>query len=284
MSDEITDLVAQTNGDKMSIWDDNKKKDFVSVFKNRVDAAKYVLTTCASNMLHAALQKKFVGTKHSNKFNITIPYHNYGNKIGGREQQELIKLADDRAKDLLKSLPPLSKAVQIISPELSKKIEERDGILEKGKALAKQLADLSEPIHMSEKEKKMTIGSFRKMVKDTEKKRNELAFKMNELGKEGCELEDEIDKALYAGIPGLSDAVCNAVQSCLDKSNAFDQMSRRVEEKVLFGDSQTATEIFRKFEQDESKLSDDVKAELTAALDKLGVGKQLKGKVKNKKK
>jgi len=285
MTDSITDLVAQTEGDKMAIWSDEKKKDFVAVFKDRVEAARHVLDTCADVMLNDAFRKKFIGAKHKNKLkkHTNISFNNHG-KVGGRPAQDLNELADERAKDLLKSLPPLAKAVEIISPELSKKIEERDGILDKGKTLAKQLADLSEPIHMSELDQKMSIGSFRQMIKDTEKKRNELAFKMNELGKEGCELEDEIDKALYSGIPGLSDAVCAAIQSCHDKSDAFDQMSRRVEERVLFGDSKAATDIFQKFEQDEAKLSDDVKAELTAALDKLGVGKQLKGKGKGKKK
>ena len=73
-------------------------------------------------------------------------------------------------------------------------------------------------------------------------------------------------KALYAGIPGISDAVLKSIKLHYDKSKALDQMGRRVEEQVLFGDSAAALELLRGFEADEEKLAGEVKAEFKAAM------------------
>ena len=107
------------------------------------------------------------------------------------------------------------------------------------------------------------------MVKNTEKKRTGLITKINELTEEGLELDSDINKALYSGLPGLSDAVLAAICSMMERAKALSQMGRRVGEQVMFGNSEAALELLRRFESDEVKLSDDVKMELGQAMDKL---------------
>jgi hypothetical protein len=92
---------------------------------------------------------------------------------------------------------------------------------------------------------------------------------MNELGEDGAKLEDAINKTLYAGLPGLSEAVIQVIQDSIDRYRNFDTMSRRVEEQVRFGDNEAAMNILSNFEKDEVTVSDKVKAEFSEAMNKL---------------
>jgi hypothetical protein len=105
------------------------------------------------------------------------------------------------------------------------------------------------------------------------------------MGQTGIELDNQINKALYLGLPGLSDAVIKVVADHLERAVAFDQTTRRVTEKVLFGDSEAAMELLKGFERDEVTVSDNIKAEFSAAMLKLGIAagkktRQLKAKKK----
>lgn len=283
-------MIDDVKTEQMANWSESNKKDFVKTFNDRVKVSRYILQATASLALGKAVERKYVGEKQARKLKAEFGgidrygYNSYGlmgsefavvnhredgNLIGSRPVDELNKISADRAQEILKQLPPLQKAVQIISTDLSKKITDRDNIVEKGKNLTEKLVELSEPIAMSEVDQKMTIAAFRQMVKDTEKKRSKLVEEINELTKDGVELDKEINKALYAGLPGLSDAVVNAISSMMEKSKALDQLGRRVGEKVMFGNSEAALELLRTFESDETKLSDDIKLELATAMDKL---------------
>jgi hypothetical protein len=278
---EMSKELQTISKDALTHWTDEKRKDFVSTFKQRANVAKYVMQETAGQITIIASNRKFISNKHTNKIKPT-DLCRYNADFGGRSHNELVELALERARATLKGLPALNKAVQIINPELSKKIESRDRLIEECKKLAARHGELSEPIVMSEVDQKMTVAAFRSMVKDTCKKRDKIALELNEVSKEALEFESQIDKELYSGIPGLSDAVVKVIQDHYDKVTALDQMTRRVEEQVMFGDSDAALELLKGFEKDESKVSDEIKAEFDKALLVLKLkpvsSKQLKGK------
>ena len=267
MSDE---LIVVENCKDIATWSDEKKKDFTKTFQNRVDSSRYILQCMSNYIMSKAASKKFISNKHVNNFNAKYAGNfisrQYGIKIGGREPAELDSIAEKQADKVLKELPPLKNVVSILTPDIAKKIEEKEKILVKAQKITDEFVELSEPIHLADIDQKMTVGDFRKMVNKNEKRRKILALSLEDLGKTGQELEREIDKALYAGIPGISDAVIKAASTHIEKSIALDQLGRRVEEQVMFGDSTAALELLRGFEKDEETLVGDVKSEFKKAL------------------
>jgi tripartite-type tricarboxylate transporter receptor subunit TctC len=109
------------------------------------------------------------------------------------------------------------------------------------------------------------------MVREREEERQKLIKRMNTLASEGRRLESEISKTLFAGLPGLSDAVVAVIRNHVEQALAFESTGRRVEEQVKFGNSTAAVELLRHFESDEVKVSDQVKAQFDEALNKLKV-------------
>jgi hypothetical protein len=250
--------------DALTSWSDEKRKEFVKTFKERAESAKFILWHTASWLRQLAACRKFIGGKHDRMINESLQRLNLNCRF--RDTGELQHIAKERAESILKDLPPLSKTIQIIKPEISQKLIDRDKLVAQCKKLTEKFSTISETILMSELDQKMTIGEFRKMVKDREKEKNRLALEINEVSKDAQSLESEINKSLYSGIPGLSDAVVKVVNDHIEKEKALDQMTRRVEEQVMFGDSQAAMEILKGFERDELKISDDIKAEFDKAM------------------
>jgi hypothetical protein len=148
-------------------------------------------------------------------------------------------------------------------------IEKRNKLLAKGKDLLKQAEELAGSLDMDDLDQEMTIASFRAMVKEREKKRAALLSKLDEVGDEGRSLDSRINKFLYDGLPGLSDAVIKVINDYLDRAVGFSAMNRRVGEQVQFGDSEAAMEMLKTFEKDEAKISSDIKAQFDKALDDL---------------
>jgi hypothetical protein len=282
-------MVTVQDGD-IANWDDTKKSEFVGLFHNRVRAARYILERTAFRVAETAESRKFISQKHLRKlydnadlygqrlnFNphrFTDPtgegnrWHHSG-MVGGRELTALDDIADQRAKAVLNELPPLKAAVQIIDPETAKLLERKEKLLELGDKIRDEVETVSEPIIMADLDQNMTIGAFRKLVSDQDKKRKQLLSKLTEIGKEGSSLEATIAKRLYAGLPGLSEAVVEVIKSHIDRSTALDEVSRRVDEQVRFGDSEAATSLLNHFEQDEAEIGDKVKSQLVEAMEKL---------------
>jgi len=288
-SDSITDLVptAVAGGEQMETWSDEKRSDFVKTFEKRSAAARFILELTAQAIMSTASRRKFISAKHVNqveKANTVTRhcgYHRDIEKESGRTYEDLHKIAEQQADAVLKGLPPLKKAVQIIDPDTAKKIDQRDKLIVKGKKLRDELVELAEPIKMGEIDQNMTVGEFRKMVKTRERRQKTLIDTLEEVAKEGNELENAINKALYAGLPGLSDAVVKAINDCYGRSTALDATTRRVAEQVKFGDSAAAMDILRRFEKDEAEVSDEIKAEFQDALKKLKLaGAKKRGKAK----
>lgn len=285
----------------LSTWSDDRRKDFCDTFAKRVRAARYILVHTAEILRERAESRKFISQKHHTailkgfpRADSRTPYESglvlslfgdhhdldpsakdsyYQNRtlptVGGREPGALRLIADQRATDILKNLPPIQKAVEIIDADTAKLMDRKEKVLVQLKKLVEELDEASEPIIMEDLDQKMTIGDFRSMVKERDKKRKALCRRVKDLNEEGAEMEKTIAKKLYSGLPGLSDAVVEAIRSHIEQAFALDEMTRRVSEQVKFGDSEAAVEMLRHFEKDEITISDGVKEKFVQALEKL---------------
>jgi hypothetical protein len=286
-------MVGAVSGGAIARWNEDKKKEFVGTFKDRVVVARFILEYSAYEIARIAMRRRFIGQRHWDRMfekevheddfapqrfmKVIQPSHSgqyygrscYDNKVGCRDPQELMVIAKERAEVVLKSLPPIQEALNIIDPESAKMLDRIDVLKAQGAKLVEQVEEASEPIIMAEVDQKMTVAAFRKMVKTQDTRRRQLLDKLVDLGKEGSQLETIVGKRLFKGLPGLSDAVMAVVRQHLDRSKGLDATSRRVEEQVLFGDSEAALELLRGFEKDEAAISDWVKASFDAALVKL---------------
>ncbi len=283
---EITALTQQLTGDALATWSDEKRKDFTNTFAARVNVARYILVKTASIVAERATNRHFISDKHEKQLpdNFLYPptelydsgkdqwgYATHANAVGGRPCSELDEIATERAEAILNNLPLLNVAVRIISPEISKLIEKRDKLLAKGKELLKKTEDLSGPMDMDDLDQGMSIGAFRALVKDRDKKRVALLNQMDEVGAEGQVLSVRVNRFLYEGLPGLSDAVIKVICDLVDRSTAFSAMNRRVLEQVQFGDSEAALDMLKSFEKDEATISSDIKEQFDQALETLKV-------------
>jgi len=295
MGESNAALMKQASSGEIAMWTDEKKKEFVETFNARAKAGRWILQRTADLILKTALRRQFISEKHTrklgrNRYLQEMRYHasdyelSDGNcsTIGGRPIGDLDAIAQERAELVLKELPPLKKVVSIIDAETAKRIERKEKIVEQLRKLKERLEeeDLSGPIRMADVDPKTTVGDFMKMVEQRAKTRKGIFRKMDELAIEGNRLNVLIDKVLYKGLPGLSDAVISVVQQHLDRATALDEMGRRVGERVMFGDSEAALEMLKSFEKDEQTVPDEVRAEFQKALEKLRVSKKQLGKGK----
>jgi hypothetical protein len=296
MGESNAALMKQASSGEIAMWSDEKKKEFVETFNARAKAGRWILQRTADMILKTALRRQFISEKHTRQLGSTthlrsmeyrypdydLDDHNQYGTVGGRPISDLDTIARERAELVLKELPPLKKAVSIIDAETAKRIERKEKIVEQLRKLKERLEDddLNGPVRMSDVDPKMSVGDFMKMVELRVKTRKSIFRKMDELAIEGNKLNAQIDKVLYKGLPGLSDAVVSIVQQHLDRATALDEMSRRVGERVMFGDSEAALEMLKSFEKDEQTIPDEVRAEFQKALEKLRVSKKQLGKGK----
>jgi len=308
MSDQtdITVLAEQITADSLAKWTDNKRKDFVATFDARVRVSRYILLKTADYVMEKAKTKHFISEKHIGEMVGRVTgYRDYethyrkatvgqnsmfdtsglydrvkddtGNYIrqggpylvGGRSLPELNAIAEQRAEEIVEQLPTLTDAVRIIDPNVANMISERAHTLEEGKALLEQSKEISGELDMADMDQSMTITAFRGMIKKRDKERRDLLDRMNELGAEGIRLNDKINKFLYDGLPGLSEAVIKVITDFVERATALAGFGRRVTEQVMFGDSAAAMEMLKSFEKDEVKVSSEIKSQFDEALEKL---------------
>jgi hypothetical protein len=301
-ANNVLALSSQLTQDALVSWSDEKRKDFVKTFDERVRVAQFILLDTAAKVVAKATDKQFISGKHTRGLepfeHLLAPlidgwkstgrpsyYYGTNNCVGGRPTTELNKIAGERADLVLENLPALKDAVRIISPEISKMIEQREGLFEQGKKVMAQSEEVSGSLDMDDFPVSMTLGAFKTMVKDRENKRKKLLEKLSEIGEEGQALDRKINKFLYAGLPGLSDAVMKVVKDHIERAAAFSTMNRRVGEQVQYGDSKSALELLKGFEQDEVTVSDEIKAQFDNALKTLklaGTTKKVKALKKGK--
>jgi len=269
------------------LWKDEKRKDFVGLFVQRVDAAMYILRLTACEIAHTAKDRLFIGeipikVDAVSDYDHRVGYRTWKNpgSIGGRTLDELGTIASERAEAIINELPPIKKALEILDKDILDKMTRKENILAKLKSLRTKIEEYSQPICMADLDQKMTIGEFRKLVKDTTKERQRLFREMDELAEEGNGLNYEIHKKLYKGIPGLREAIESVINQHIDRATALGETSRRMEEQILYGDSDAALEILKAFEKDEVAVPDNIKAEFSKALESLKVYKKKLGKGK----
>ena len=273
MTESASAIIRSVECVDLATWSDDRRKEFSDTFQARVRASRFILQQTAYSALHMASERKFLPGRMINKVKLPHVDHdasNY-NTYGGRTCSELQEIAQERATLLLKELPPLQQAMQIIQPEVAAKIDRRDSLKQQAQKLADQLTDLSEEKRLTDIDPKMTVGDLVVHLKEQSQQRARLMLKIDELAKEGYELDRQVDKALADGIPGISEAVLESVQSVIDQCNAMEQISRRVHEKVMFGDSKEAMAILASFEKDETVVGVSANEKLRAAVAKLGI-------------
>lgn len=280
MSDQVNDIVAltqQLSSDNLALWSDEKRKSFTDTFDSRVRVSRYILIQTAVRVASKAKGKHFISDKHLKGLDITASHQSLlddqGNRysssysVGGRPTNELNTIAEQHADEIISKLPSLNEAVRIISPEVSKMIEQKVKLLAQGKKLMEDADKFAGVLDMDDLDPNMTISAFQAMVKDREKKRIAILNKLDEIGNEGNLLESKINKFLYDGLPGLSAAVIQVIKDYVERATAFSGLNRRVAEQVQFGDSEAALEMLKSFEKDEVKVSTDIQSQFDGALE-----------------
>lgn len=284
MSTEATGVLAlasQVSQDAIINWSDEKRKEFTKTFSDRVRVAQFILYSTADMIVKFGIDRQFISEKHkrglpdleTEKYPLFDGekggYYRTKGTIGGRTSEELNQIATERANLILENLPPLKEAVRIISPEVAKMIEQKEAFYEKGVKLFKEADELSGPLDMDDFPATMTLSAFKTEIKGREKRRKKLLDALSEVGKEGTDLGKKINKFLYSGLPGLSDAVIKVIKDHIERAQGFSTLNRRVTEQVQYGDSAAALELLKGFENDEVKISEEVKSQFDAALKSL---------------
>jgi len=273
-------MLAKISEGTMASWDDDKKKDFVDLFERRSKTAQYILKQTALIIISKAHNRHFIGQRVHDELSEKAHTHglydvrgNYNNpqEVGGRTLSELDSIAEERAQLILEELPPIQKAVAIIDPDTAKMMKDREKIIRDLRSLKDELFTVPTTVSMREVDQSMTIGAFLEHIEELEDKRTKIVRKMQKAGSKGQELDSVINKRLYNGLPGLSEAVAKVATQYIERATGLNATTRRVEERVKFGDDEGAVELLKGFEKDEVTISSSVKAEFASALEKLSL-------------
>jgi hypothetical protein len=255
-----------------------RRKEFTSTFNDRIEAARFILDATAQSVAEKAWARKYLSQKHIQQeygsthkpiaFQMLYITRYNDTTVGGRSANDLLAIARERASQILDELPPIKNAVKIISPETASMMDKRDKLLKKMEELHPKLEALSESLKMSDYDD-LKVKEFRELVAKREKERTNLLKQLDEIGKEGCELEDEINKRLFSGLPGITEAVLKVIKDLKERSRGMEAFGRRMKEVVMFGDSKAAMEVLSQFEKDEVTIDKNIKKEFDDALKKL---------------
>lgn len=278
MEETTTELLASTSSDAMREWSEQRRKDFVHMYMQRADAAIAILVRTAER-LHESAVRRFIYPQKAT-FSNDVRICHYGTH-GDRKWEEIEEVATKRADAIFSELPQVKKALEVTNPDVFELMVKKDKVIKTGTEKLKKLNEISQTISLSELDQKMTIGEFRQYAEERESMRKRLVRELNDLAQEGNGLEAKIHKALFKGIPGLKEAIEVAIDAQMARVKGFEQLKRRVQEKVLFGDSDAAQELLQHFKDDEVELDVDVKKQIAEALAKVNLVKKtkaLKGK------
>lgn len=274
----------ETGIDNLHKWSDERRMKFSETFKARSQVTQYLLLQTAESFLGRAKDKYFIGrTRIIKEFGSEYPhffsprsnrfYFDQNHNLGGRAVRDLDEIARQRARALIDQMPSTYAAVKIIDAATARKMDKKKVLLQQAKELRDQLIEVAVPIRTKDHEDK-TLRELMDFVQGKRDEAEAIAKKIQKIAEEGFKLEEDIAKALYEGLPGLSDAVVNVIRQHIDKADGMDGVSRRIEEQVLYGDSQAALDILRSFEKDETEVAQNLQAEFTAGLEKLKLSKK----------
>lgn len=270
-------LVHQVGQDAMASWSDERRRDFCKAFDGRVRASQVILAETASRLLSEAKRLGLVNEGAMRDFH---PHHppvdgeqqgrHWREHIwGGRAYGELQKIAHERAAELLKQIPAAKKLHSVLDAEVGKAMEERDRLVEEGKKVYAKLMAVAQPVRLSDLDPGTTVAEVLKAAERRQAESKRLARELEDINEAATKLEEKIVIRTAKGVPGVKDAIVAVVKQHIRKAEELGPVSRRVEERVQFGDSAAATELLRTFEQDEAKAAGEDSSQLRAAADKI---------------
>jgi hypothetical protein len=296
-SDKLNSALSLLHGDStlldgMAAWDTPRRLAFVQTLQDRGNVHAALAMMEVEILLDIAEGRHFISQKHREEISsktakshfridnweslLGYGTYQYGNRNDntycGRSRDELKQIAEESAKAIAKNLPKLADAVRVIDVATADKIDEARALRTELDGHEATLKDLTAPLVLTEYAKqhpKATVTDFVQLVEGRANAAKTLVETMNKLGQKGRELQQLIDKALYEGLPGLSEAVVELAVEKIKSVSAMPQMMRRVSETVQFGDSAQATTMLSTFEKDELKLDGSIKEKFKEAMDKL---------------
>lgn len=278
MGDSINPIELLVESKDLTSWGDLKKQEFTRIFTNRAKRYADIMYLTAQYVYNEALEKSFIPDVQWWEYIGRGCFCNHTNDFN-----EMEEIARARSRQILDELPALNKALEVIDPETSALVVQRDNLKSKIDELLKKLSSLSKTLTMSDYDD-MLVKDFRSMVRGIEESREDLASKINKIAPDLYELERKVGNRLRKGVPEISTSLLSLVDGLRERSKNVPNMIRRVEERVNFGDSEAAMSIFSSFEKDELELSDSAKESLKKSLEALGVGASSKDSGKDKKK
>lgn len=257
------EVVSQVTQDAMQSWSDERRRDFVKLYRDRANRSIGISSRTVDRLIERGQRSGILGHL-SREQQAKVRFRSSWNPSSDDYQ-----IAEERAETIFNELPPMRKAVEVISAETAQWMDERDKIVAQCKKLMADFNAKSQPVVLSQVNQKMTVGELRSMVEGVEKERRKVIAKLNELGAEGAALESKIQKSLFRGVPGLREALLAACTAEKERADALAKLVIKIEEKVMFGDSDAAMALLQSFEKDESKLQDNVKARMREAMEKI---------------
>ena len=271
----IASTTGHTTQDAMASWDTARRQMFNQTLAQRAASNRAVLLGSAHKVLEAARSRRFISQGQYAKAFETLPRFDLwrAHEGTGRTREDLASVIEERAKDIINQMPSLKEALRVMAPQLLKPLAEKEKLNAAAQRLYDAYAAKSRPLKMSELDQSMTLAQFRALVVKTEKERDALLKRLNDVSEKLHAIEKTVAEALVKGVPQLSDEIVAAAQQQAKRAEELLVMSRRVGEQVMFGDSKAAQDILKEYEADEKKVSEDFKATFAAALEKLKLGK-----------
>lgn len=288
--EQVTALTQQmiSEGAGLALWSEDKKKEFCALFKDRSACAQFVLASSTKLIIEAAEQRYFINSRQALDLGAKVEETNYRHSSNyGRSYHELQQVAQERAALVIAELPNKHETWEVLKPEVAEKMRKVDEIEKELSKISAKFDTLPTEVRISDMPETMTLKEFKAHVNKIRDTRDDCLKKMNRLAHDGNELNRQIDKELYAGNKDLATALRKLVDVNVTKIKGLSATTRRVEERVLYGDNQAALELLQGFERDELEVTKSVTSEFTGVLDRLGIGKAqrkaLKGKRSKKK-
>lgn len=263
-------VVATSNMGEMTLWKEDKKKEYVALFSSRATDSRYVMQKTALIIMQRASKRKFIGLKMVRA--LTEKYFAGWEPItytGTRDANSLTEVAQQRAEALMKQLPSMKKAMAILDPDTLKDMEDIVPLQEEYETTSDEVNARPEHCTLDDWPETATRLEIQNDIRAQEQKNKELLEKHSKLARSIHVLQCRIDKVLINGIPGIRDEIESAITQLMEQSHGIDNLSRRVEEQVLYGESELALEMLRHFQKDEAHVSEEITVKFNAGLEKL---------------
>jgi hypothetical protein len=243
MNENPEDMLARATPESIAAWSDDKKKQFCELFAQRVKASRYILRGIAHRVVNKTRTSFMLGQRKASELEGQFSsrhdffdvqdngrgYHHRLNTIGGRDYSELCEVIEERTKEIVRNLPPVVQAIEVIDKVTAERMRQRDDLVKECEELRDQLTEVCEPVSMksiAETHPKTTLLEFLSMLDTKEQNRQRLVATITSKMTEGVRLESEISKAMYKGLPGLSEAIVEVVNGMLEQDKALDMRSR----------------------------------------------------------